>query len=438
MRITIINWTSRRVGGVETYLNSIIPALLERGHKASFWCETNEPSEREGIALAEGVTSWCAGDLGTADALRALERWRPDLIYAHGLLDPKLEAATLKIAPAIFFAHSYYGTCISGAKAFKSPVVTPCQRQFGLKCLLHYYPHRCGGWSPVTMFREYHRQSERLKLLSGYRAIVTHSQHMQDELVRHGLKTERVHDLLYYVRHQQQGLTGEAQRQTGWLSQSPSLAPGVPDKRASNPASTEWRLLFLGRMDFLKGGETFLAALPRISAALNRPLRVTFSGDGPQRQRWQEQAARVQALDQKLRIDFTGWLKGAQLESRMGDCDLLVLPSLWPEPFGLVGPEAGLRGIPVAAFAVGGIPNWLVDGVNGHLAPGDPPTAEGLAQAVINCLRDAHTHARLGQGAREMAQRFNMENHLSALMGVFEMVLSHDERMIIDSTGGWS
>jgi glycosyltransferase involved in cell wall biosynthesis len=437
MRITIINWSRRRVGGVETYLNSIIPALLERGHEVSFWYETNEPSEREQIALAEGVTSWCVGDLGAADALATLERWQPDVIYAHGLLNPKLEASTLKIAPAIFFAHNYYGTCISGAKAFKNPVVTPCQRQFGLKCLLHYYPHRCGGWSPLTMFREYHRQSERLKLLSGYRAIVTHSQHMQDELIRHGLKPQHIYDLLYYVRQQQQSLAGEAQKQTDYLSRSLPVS-SVPDKRASNSASTEWRLLFLGRMDFLKGGETFLEALPHISVALNRPLRVTFSGDGPQRQRWEEQSARAQALDQRLRIDFTGWLKGAQLESQMGDCDLLVLPSLWPEPFGLVGPEAGLRGIPVAAFAVGGIPNWLVDGVNGHLAAGDPPTAEGLAQAVINCLRDAPTHARLGHGALEMAQRFNMENHLSALMEVFEMVLSQGTRMTMDSKGGRS
>jgi glycosyltransferase involved in cell wall biosynthesis len=132
----------------------------------------------------------------------------------------------------------------------------------------------------------------------------------------------------------------------------------------------------------------------------------------------------VQELDQKVKIDFTGWLMGTQLESQMSDCDLLVLPSLWPEPFGLVGPEAGLRGIPVAAFAVGGIPNWLVDGVNGHLAAGDPPTAQGLAHAVINCLRDAKTHARLGQGARDMAQRFNMENHLSALLEVFEKTLA--------------
>src|SRR5438132_30986 len=60
----------------------------------------------------------------------------PDLIYAHGLLDPELEARTLAIAPGVFCAHAYYGTCISGGKTFKFPVVTPCNRPFGWHCLI--------------------------------------------------------------------------------------------------------------------------------------------------------------------------------------------------------------------------------------------------------------------------------------------------------------
>ena len=67
--------------------------------------------------------------------------------------------------------------------------------------------------------------------------------------------------------------------------------------------------------------------------------------------------------------------------------DVVVMPSLWPEPFGLVGLEANRRGVPVVAFATGGIPEWLHDGVNGCLAPGDPPTADGLADALIRCIR---------------------------------------------------
>ena len=55
----------------------------------------------------------------------------------------------------------------------------------------------------------------------------------------------------------------------------------------------------------------------------------------------------------------------------MAASDLLVVPSVWPEPFGSVGPAAAQHGIPAAAFAVGGIPQWLHEGVNGHLADGN-------------------------------------------------------------------
>jgi glycosyltransferase involved in cell wall biosynthesis len=102
---------------------------------------------------------------------------------------------------------------------------------------------------------------------------------------------------------------------------------------------------------------------------------------------------------------------------------LLVVPSLWPEPFGLVGLEAGLLGLPAAAFAVGGIPEWLSNGVNGFLAPGDPPTAAGLAQAIANCLQDANQYARLRQGAQMMAQRYTMKAHLDKLIEIFAAVV---------------
>ena len=99
------------------------------------------------------------------------------------------------------------------------------------------------------------------------------------------------------------------------------------------------------------------------------------------------------------------------------------MPSLWPEPFGLVGVEAGLHNVPAAAFAVGGIPAWLVDGVNGYLAPGDPPTPDGLAVAIIKCLEDPATHARLRHNALKVARRFSINAHLVALLNIFEKIL---------------
>jgi glycosyltransferase involved in cell wall biosynthesis len=93
---------------------------------------------------------------------------------------------------------------------------------------------------------------------------------------------------------------------------------------------------------------------------------------------------------------------------------VLALPSTWPEPFGLVGLEATAQGIPVVAFDVGGIQEWLVPGVNGEIASADPPTAEGLASALERALDAAHWTS-LTAGAFATAARFAPSAHLEAI-----------------------
>jgi glycosyltransferase involved in cell wall biosynthesis len=420
MRIAIVNWSRRKVGGTEAYLDSVIPELLNVGHQVGFWHESDVPLASEPITLPKKVPRWCVSELGREVAIKVLREWKPDVIYAHSLMEPDLEAEMLKVAPAVFFAHAYYGTCISGAKTFKFPTVTPCHRRFGWQCLAHYYPHRCGGLSPLTMLKEYKRQLRRLEHLSIYKAIVTHSSYMREEYIKHGFEPDRVHCLSYYAR----GI--ESHEEDSSLDHLPvvSLSQSKDAFRAKSAPhiSTSLRLLFLGRMDFLKGGRVLIDALPKVCAALNRPLRVTFAGEGPERAAWERQAARVQKQVSGLEIEFIGWVKGQRRETIWNNCHLLVLSSVWPEPFGLVGPEAGLRSVPTVAFAIGGITDWLIDGVNGFLASGDPPTSENLATAIMKCFRDPAQYARLRRGALEVARQFKMRRHLKSLLKVLEGV----------------
>lgn len=401
MRIALVNLNRARVGGAETYLETVLPALAALGHEVALWCETDAPAGAPQIRLPERAPAWCAGESRLAPALAALQAWRPDVIYVHSVSGPRLEARIIAAAPAVLFDHGYYGTCISGNKMFAAPNPRPCARRFGWQCLLHYYPHRCGGLNPVRMWTEYQRQAARLGLMRRYAAILTASDHMRAELLRHGFAPERVHAVRLPIAP---GLRGAA------LETDPRQ-PGPDARRAA-------RLLFVGRMTRLKGGPMMLDALVPAAAALNRPLEVAFVGDGPDRPRWEDKARRVRHSAADVRIDFTGWLDSARLGQLLRESDLLVMPSTWPEPFGLVGPEAGSHGLPAAAFAVGGIPEWLSDGVNGHLAPGDPPTAAGLARAIVACLDDPAEYARLRRGALEMARRFELDTHLDILVAI--------------------
>ena len=393
MRIAIANWSSRRVGGIEEYISVLIPALHEAGQQLAFWYEIDEPVDRNRIELPEGVLDICAAEGGVDRAIDTLRQWRPDVVYTQGLTSSDIESRLLGIAPSVFFLHSYSGTCISGGKTFTRPVVTPCDRQFGWPCLVHYFPHGCGGRSPITMWWQFSRQSHQLSVLRRYSAIVTHTDHMRHEMNKHGLEA---HVLSHPVAPQVLG--------------------------AARPAEATWRLLYAGRMDRLKGGLVLLDALPKVTAAAKRPVRLTLAGDGQDRVRWEAAAQRVQQQTRDLSVEFTGWVSQERISLLLQDADLLVVPSLWPEPFGSVGPAAAQHGVPAAAFAAGGIPQWLSEGVSGHLAPADPPTAAGLSDAIVRCLADPEHYAALSRGARQMAERFTMARHLPELRAVFEQV----------------
>jgi glycosyltransferase involved in cell wall biosynthesis len=404
MRIAITNLYRALVGGAETYLDTVIRALATAGHQIAFFSELGSSPSAQRIRLPPNAPAWCASEMGLPQALTALESWRPDIIYVHAMEDLPIAARIVEIAPAILFAHAYYGTCISGNKMFAAPRPRPCARRFGWRCLVQYYPHRCGGLNPLRMWNEYQKQSARLGLLTRYAAILTASAHMRAEFVRHGLPAERMHVLRLPI-----------------VPRFPS--PGDATVQAAPEEDRELRLLFVGRMIGLKGGRIMLDALPLVAASLKRPLALTFVGDGSDRMRWEQKARWTQAANTDLNIEFTGWLDSSQLEQLMLSSDLLVVPSTWPEPFGLVGVEAGSHGLPAAAFAVGGIPEWLSDGVNGRLAPGDPPSAAGLARAIVECVRDPAELARLGAGARKLASRFDLNEHIDALQMIFEKVI---------------
>jgi glycosyltransferase involved in cell wall biosynthesis len=402
MRIAIVTHSARLAGGVESYLDTAIPLLETVGHEISLLCEADAPSTARAISRAADAPLWCVAQLGARRALESLRQWRPELVYSHGLADEELEAQALTLAPSMVFAHDYRAICVSGSKTFSFPGSTPCVRRLGAGCVANFYPRRCGGLSPLTMLADFRGASRRLAILRSARAVLVASEFVRAEYLRNGLSPDAVHCV---------GL--------------PIVDRGRVEPATSIPADVQkaspLRLVFVGRMEALKGGQILLDALPSISAALARPVVATFAGDGRARFEWARRADVIVRGHPQLRIEFTGWLDAAALNSLFDSSDLLVLASLWPEPFGLVGPEAGIRGLPAAAFAIGGIPEWLTDGVNGALARGSQ-SAQSLADAVVRCLRDPVEHVRLRRGAIDQAKRFSPRRHLDSLARVIEEI----------------
>jgi glycosyltransferase involved in cell wall biosynthesis len=139
-------------------------------------------------------------------------------------------------------------------------------------------------------------------------------------------------------------------------------------------------------------------------------IRLVMVGDGPQRQPWHQLAERL-----NVACSFVPWQRGEERWPWLRGVHLLAVPSTWPEPFGLVGLEAGRLGVPAVAFDVGGIREWLRPGVNGYLAAGDPPRASGLADAMTHAFRHPEDLALLRAGASRAAREATLAAHLDRL-----------------------
>lgn len=387
MRIAVACHNAGNIGGVESYLDAVVPALTRRGHQLGVWFESGTPVESR-IARLEASTYWAA-DQDDDRRISLLRAWAPDLLFAHGVQSPALEARLLDIAPGVFFAHSYYGTCISGSKMHAAPSEVACARRFGPACIGLFYPRRCGGWSPITMLKQYGVQSERLKLLARYRHIVVASDHMAAEYARHGLSANT------------------------HVVPLPATNARADVARTDDPSA--WRLLYLGRLERTKGADIALEAVGRASDVLARPAVLRIAGAGSMESALRQRASELMARHPKLTVHFPGWLDSDRRAGVFNASDLLLIPSRWPEPFGLVGLEAGLHAVPCVAFDVGGIREWLQHDTNGWLvAPGAHSVARFVA-AIADALKDPVRFEGLRRRASEAAQKATIDGHVRRL-----------------------
>ena len=388
MRILIAHEAPAGGGGVETYLSYLMPALAARGHEIAF-LHHNPRADAGPTRLDDqsGVPSIGVADEGLPAALSRVRAWRPDVCFSHNMRQLEVDAALASAWPTVKMMHGYFGTCVSGQKAHAFPSVQRCTRTFGAACLALYLPRRCGQLRPALMLQQFSWTTRQRALFSQYAQIVVASDHMAAEYRRHGVPGEQVTSAPLF----------------------PSLTP--LDGARLWPA--EPAVLFAGRMTPLKGGEVLVRAIAVASRIVNQPIRLLLAGEGPE-----ESRLRAAALRLGVDAEFAGWVTGDARLALFRRATIVAVPSLWPEPFGLVGLEAAAQGVPAVAFDVGGISQWLRDDENGRLVR-EVGDADALGEAIASLIQHPSDLQRLAAGALRAARELGIVHHLDALDRVF-------------------
>ncbi|ALG13207.1 glycosyltransferase family 4 protein [Kibdelosporangium phytohabitans] len=172
-------------------------------------------------------------------------------------------------------------------------------------------------------------------------------------------------------------------------------------------------LLFFGRLEWEKGVQDLVAALPRIRRS-HPGTRLVIAGKGRHAAELVKDARKARVLRS---VDFVGHLTDRELVAALAAADVVVLPSRY-EPFGIVALEAAAAGAPLVASTAGGLGEVVVHDETGlSFAPGD---VEGIAASVRAVLDDPAAAKRRTRAAKaRLTSDFDWATIASATVQVY-------------------
>ena len=187
-------------------------------------------------------------------------------------------------------------------------------------------------------------------------------------------------------------------------------------------------LLFVGRLERLKGVEVAIRALALLRDRQHDDVRLLILGEDSRsaaaRDGEESEKHRLKAIASELgvrdRVDFVGSVAHDDLPSYYGAADVCVMPS-YSESFGLVGLEAQACGCPVVAAGVSGLRSVVRDEVSGYLIDGHDPAV--YAERIGRLLSDPELAQQMGRRGRLLAQRFSWSRTADGLQELFDSVI---------------
>ena len=393
MRVLVVHnrYRSEQPSGEDLVVDQESAALAAFGHEVLRYERRSDDIDqlsalrRASIPAAVVWNPFAGRDVG-----RTLDEYRPDVVHTHNLfplLSPAvLLACTRRRVPVVSTFHNFRQLCVSG-NFYRS----------GSVC------HDCVGRAPWAGVR--HGCYRNSSLASAPIALASVVQRRTWQSVPSA-----------YV------FISDAERE---LFASLGLPPTrcfvkwhmVP--AGSTSTAREDLVVFTGRLSEAKGVRLLMEAWDLYQAtSATRSLRLAVAGSGEL-----DDEVRSWAADRPS-VDVLGLLSHQACATLLGRARAAVVPSAYPEMFGLVVAEAKVAGVAPIAPAHGSFPELIDDGVDGLLFP--PGDGRALAEAITQVESAPAWFDGLGTAARRAARRqFDPAGNLRRLESIYRFAIEH-------------
>lgn len=359
-------WWPQTVGGAERSARAVahhlsrfaevtvfVPATRDEVYRdeALTVCPTRRPFARRRHAdtrLRRGLeflSAWLLPPVATP-LIRRLTAYQPDLVIAHNIsrTGPWLVRwVRARRLPFIRVCHDLSDTCWRRARFRGGRVCTDL----------------CGSCRV--------KAAAMRRALPEGRITVCVSGFVRDQMVQAGLTTPTSSAVGYPLADATPRLI-------------PRQRPASPDEETRDG---ELVLGYIGRLDPTKGIEDAIRVAAAFRQATGRQVSVLVAGEGRP-----EYATRLAELAERAAVParFPGHL---DIDAFCGQVDAVMIPSAWPEPFGRVAVEVGVRGRPMLVSPVGGLPEAArLSG--GRYAFADFRDPEAAASVLVQLLDGTH------------------------------------------------
>jgi glycosyltransferase involved in cell wall biosynthesis len=381
-RVLVLCDAVDRAGGTESYLARVLPGLANAGVEMRVLARRVVEPAAFGVPVEE--LSWAKDDQPSNGAAalrlrRIIEGWAPAAVITSNVFDPAVMHAARTVPNMLVRIHDHRMFCPQGDRSFPNFSGHCIAAMSTARCLGNAVLHGCAaGPQPKTLRLLRARQAlQRTVLAADY--LIASSKFMMRLCATNGVAPER-------IALMPPPIEGEV------------LASAAPRPRRA-------RVLFAGRFVRDKGLESLIRALARVPEN-ERPVLAAAGAPTAESVRWPALATKL-----GVSLSLLGHLDGRALDAEIDASTLVAVPSLWPEPFGLVGIEAQARGRPVVAYDVGGVAEWM-----GEAGIVVPRGNERALAGAISSVSDERRWTAFSAAALRQAAHYSVDAHVERLL----------------------